>query len=70
MKQFVDQNEYPQAKREANKMKKMFGVKPEVDMVDKDYAFVPNNTSQSAKGGRSNVSKAHEMNMKRFGLDR
>ena len=70
MSQYVDQADYKKAKAEANKMKREFGFKSDVEMVDKDYGFVPTNTSQSAKGGRSNISKTSEMNDKRFGLDR
>jgi len=67
---YVDQAEYKRAKREANKMKRKYGFESDVEMVDKDYAHVPSNVSQSAKGGKSNLRKASEMNMKRFGLDR
>ena len=66
---YVDQADYSKAKKDANKMKREFGIKSDVKVVDKDYAYVPTNVSQSAKGGQANVRKASEMNMKRFGLD-
>jgi hypothetical protein len=67
MQRYVDANSYNKAKSETKKMG--LGDIVEVTAVDKDYAYVPTNVSQSAKGGRANVSKASDMNIKRFGLE-
>ena len=64
---YVDQNDFKSIKKEEAKMAKKFDMKVEPPVaVDLEYGFVPNNVSQSAKGGKANVKQAHEMNMKRF----
>lgn len=69
-KTYVDPNDYPKAKREQSKMKREFGVSTSNPVaVDMNYANVPTNTSQSAKGGQANVKNSSEMNIKRFALE-
>ena len=63
---YVDPNSYPKAKKE---MKKIGLSGANVTPVNMDYGFVPTRTTQSAKQGKKNVKEAHDMNMKRFGLD-
>jgi hypothetical protein len=62
---YIDPGDLGKVKKDMGPMGDFVKVTP----VDNEYAFVPTNLSQSAKGGTANLKQTSDMNLKRFGLE-